>query len=313
MLVPLSGFKVDSTNFAGRQALARRGEIKMTRSYERYRSIQVERDGPILTVTLNRPERYNAIDHDLHEELGDIFYEIAKDEDAAVVVLTGSGKAFCGGGDLKAMRIHAEQHGSPGYYLSSIAAKRIVYSLLELEKPVIAKVNGACIGLGATIALLCDLIYMSETAVISDPHVCAGVVAGDGGAALWPQFIGYAKAKEYLMTGDPIRAADAERMGLVNYAVPADQLDATVEAMARRLAAGARDAIRWTKVSMNIGLQQLMHSTLDASMAYEMTTMRSPNHQEAIEAFTSGREPNFPNFSLESAYPAYLTNRKPSC
>lgn len=261
--------------------------------YSKYENIQVEREGTVLTLTLNRPERFNAVDHALHEELGDIFYDVAKDDDTAVVILTGAGKAFCAGGDLRAMQEHASEFGQPGHYLSRVSAKRIVYSLLDLEKPVIAKVNGAAIGLGATIALLCDVIYMADHAKIGDPHVNAGVVAGDGGAVIWPQLIGYARAKELLMTGDSITGSRAAEIGLVNYALPADQIDDAAHKMAHRLASGPQDAIRWSKTTANIGLRQLAHSILDASMAYETVTLHSETHREAINAFTEGRTPNF--------------------
>lgn len=263
--------------------------------YDRYEYISVKRDGGILNITLDRPQQYNAIHHELHRELADIFYDVALDDNAAVVVLTGAGKAFCAGGDLKAMQRHAEDYGAPGHYLSSVDAKRIVYGLLDLEKPVIAKVNGHAIGLGATIALFSDITYMADHAVIADPHVSVGVVAGDGGAIIWPQLIGYSRAKEYLMTGDQITAPEAARMGLVNHVLPAAELDDAVRKMAQRLADGPRDAIRWTKVSVNIGLRQLAHSILDASMAYETVTLRSATHKEAIEAFAEGRRPVFQN------------------
>jgi enoyl-CoA hydratase len=129
--------------------------------------------------------------------------------------------------------------------------------------------------------------------VIGDPHVKAGVVSGDGGAVIWPQLIGYARAKEYLMTGDAIKAPDAYRMGLVNHILPSDQLDTAVQAMAEKLGNGARNAIQFSKVAVNIGLRQLAHSILDASMAYELVTLRSPTHKEAIDAFAEGRQPNF--------------------
>lgn len=266
----------------------------MTMRYEKYQCLKIDLEDSILTVTLNRPQQYNAVDHQLHQELGNIFYDIALDDEVSVVVVTGAGKTFCAGGDLKAMNQFAKESDSGSEsYMSHVDGKRIVYSLLDLEKPIIAKVNGAAIGLGATIALFCDLIYMADHAIISDPHVLAGVVAGDGGAVIWPQLIGYARAKEYLMTGDSIKAPDAARMGLINHAVPAGELDTAVNEMARRLADGPRDAIRWSKVSANIGLKQLAHSILDASMAYEMITMRSDAHREAISAFADGRKPNF--------------------
>jgi enoyl-CoA hydratase len=261
--------------------------------YSGYEHILVERRGEVLTVTMNRPDQLNAIDHALHEELGQIFTDVARDDRTSVAILTGAGRAFSAGGDIKAMMRHADETGKPGHYIDMSTAKRIIYSMLDLEKPLIAKVNGVAIGLGATLALMCDLTYMADHAKIGDPHVTAGVVAGDGSAIIWPQLIGFARAKEYLMTGEALDARTAEAIGLVNHAVKAEALDAVVNKMADRLAQGPREAIRWTKVSVNVALRQLAHSMLDTSLAYEMLTMRSPSHAEAICAFTEGRKPDF--------------------
>jgi enoyl-CoA hydratase len=142
-------------------------------------------------------------------------------------------------------------------------------------------------------ALFCDVIFAAEHAKIGDPHVSVGFVAGDGGAVIWPQLIGYARAKEYLMTGDLMTAAEAERLGLINHAVPAQELDRDVEAFAMRLASSATKAIRWTKMSVNIGLKQLAHSIMDASLAYEALSNTSADHQEAVNAFREKRSPCF--------------------
>lgn len=265
----------------------------MLEIYKNYEHIEFSLNDRVMTVSLNRPERLNAISHELHEELGSVFIDLAKDDAVDVIVLRGNGKAFSAGGDLKAMQEHMQQVGSPGHYMSFSTAKRIVYSLLDLEKPIIAQVHGPCYGLGATIALLCDVVFMAESSSIGDPHVQAGVVAGDGGAVIWPQLVGYARAKEFLMTGDPIPAPRAEQIGLVNHVVADAQLDQAVQSFATRLAAGSQQAIRWTKVSVNIGLRQLAHSILDASLAYELVTMRSPDHAHAITAFSQKMKPNF--------------------
>lgn len=258
-----------------------------------YELLQLSRNSGVLTVTINRPRRLNAINDELHEELGRVFIDAAGDDETQVVVLTGAGRAFSAGGDIKAMREHAETTGTYGGYVDMSTAKRIVFSLLDLEKPIIAKINGDAMGLGATLALMCDIVYMADHATIADPHVTAGVVAGDGGAVIWPALIGFARAKEYLLTGDKLTAAQAEQLGLVNHAVPAAELDTTVQAMARRLADGPRDAIRGTKVSVNIALKQLAHTILDTSIAYEALSMRGPAHAEAVAAFTEGRMPVF--------------------
>lgn len=259
--------------------------------YAHYHNIKVERRGRILTLTLNRPDELNAVNKPLHDELATIFYDVQLDDEADVIVLTGAGRAFCAGGDLKFMKAMVD--GEEGEFLSLVDAKKIVFSLLDLEKPIIAGVNGHAMGLGATIALFCDVIFMSSKARIGDPHVKAGVVAGDGGAVIWPQLVGYAKAKEYLMTGDPLTAEEAERIGLINHVVEPEELLNATYAFAEKLANGPTAAIKWTKVSTNIGLKQLAHSIMDTSLAYEWLTFQMDDHKEAVAAFLERREPKF--------------------
>ncbi|MGO8856867.1 MAG: enoyl-CoA hydratase/isomerase family protein [Steroidobacteraceae bacterium] len=259
--------------------------------FSKYKAIVFRREGRVLHATLNRPESMNAVDADMDHDLGRLFTDAANDEETRVMVLTGAGRAFSAGGDVEHMQQVIDH---PELFLKGMAqARNIVMSLLECPKPVIAKVNGAAIGLGATIALFCDLIYATETAKIGDPHVKVGFVAGDGGAAIWPQLIGYARAKEYLLTGDPLTGAEAARIGLINRAVPAAELDAVVDAMAQRLAAGAARAIQWTKQSVNISLRQVASQVLDVSLALEALSNLSKDHQEAVNAFRDKREPRF--------------------
>ena len=261
-------------------------------NYEKYECFQASYQGRVLTLTMNRPADMNAVNKDMHDELGTIFYDAQLDDDADVIVLTGAGRVFSAGGDLAMMKRIAD--GSDEPFLRLVDAKRIVFSLLDLEKPIIAAVNGHAMGLGATIALLCDTIFMSSVAKIGDPHVKVGVVAGDGGCVIWPQLIGYAKAKEYLMTGDPINAEAAERMGLVNHVTEPEQTLEMAHAFAQRLADGPSAAIRWTKVSANIGLKQLAHSIMDTSLAYEWLTFQTgDDHREAVTAFLEKRKPKF--------------------
>lgn len=166
-------------------------------------------------------------------------------------------------------------------------------TLLDCEKPVIAKVNGHAAGLGATIALFCDVIFAADRAKIGDPHVGVGLTAGDGGAVIWPQLVGYARAKEFLLTGEMLPAAEAARIGLVNHCVPAAELDARVDQFADRLAAGASVAIRTTKRAINLGLKKLAAEMMDACLAFEEQASRHADHQEAVAAFREGRKPVF--------------------
>ena len=257
--------------------------------YSQYSRVRIARANGVLTATLTNPGKKNAVDAQMHRELSDLFYDIAKDDTVNVVVLTGNGDAFCAGGDIGWMKEGAGGSGPP----SAVEGKRIVFGLLDLEKPIVAKVRGPAVGLGATLALFCDCVFAGESARFADPHVRVGLVAGDGGAVIWPALIGFARAKEYLMTGDAIAAPDAARIGLINHCVADDALDETVAAFARRLAEGPAQAIRYTKVSINIALKELAHKLLDASMAYEMGSFATSDHREAVAAFLEKRTPKF--------------------
>ncbi|MGB3433319.1 enoyl-CoA hydratase/isomerase family protein [Achromobacter sp.] len=260
-------------------------------NFAEYKSLTFERRKRILEITMNRPEKLNAVDEAMHEELARVFVDASADPECDVVVLTGAGRAFSSGGDIDWMQKMIDLPGA--FEKTAREGKQIVYSLLDCEKPVIAKVNGHATGLGATLALFCDVIFASDAAKIGDPHVSVGYVAGDGGAVIWPQLIGYARAKEYLMTGDLMMATEAERIGLINHVVPAADLDQRVGQFADKLAAGATKAIRWTKMSANIGLKQLAHSIMDASLAYEALSNSTQDHQEAVNAFREKRSPVF--------------------
>lgn len=261
-----------------------------TPDYARYTRLIVSRDGGVLTVTLNNPAKKNAVDAAMHSELADIFYDIAKDEETRVVVLTGAGNAFCAGGDIGWMKTGLSERATEP---DTGEAKRIVFGLLDLEIPVIAKVRGPAVGLGATLALFCDCVFAAETARFADPHVRAGLVAGDGGAIIWPALIGFARAKEFLMTGDMVTAPDAARMGLINHAVPEGDLDARVESFARKLAEGPQQAVRYTKVAINIALKELAEKIFDPAMAYEKESFATADHKEAVAAFLEKRAPKF--------------------
>lgn len=243
--------------------------------------------GRVLTLTLDRPHALNAADEGLHEELSHVFRDADEDPESDVIVLTGAGRAFCAGGDVDWMQRAIDQPAL--FEKTCFEAKRIIFSILDCEKPIIGHINGHAMGFGCTLALFCDVTFMSADARIGDPHVLMGVVAGDGGTIIWPQLVGLARAKEYLLTGDPIPAAQAAQWGLVNHVLPADELGAAVDAFADRLAGGARQAIRWTKVALNVPLRQIAHAAMDTAIAYELMTNASEDHQEAVRAFKGKR------------------------
>ena len=256
-----------------------------------YKTLTFERRARVLQITMNRPDKLNAINEVMHEELARVFADASSDPESDILVLTGAGRAFSAGGDIDWMQKMIDQPAA--FEKTAREGKQIIFSLLDCEKPVIAKLNGHATGLGATIALFCDVVFAAETAQIGDPHVSVGLVAGDGGAVIWPQLIGYARAKEYLMTGKLMTAVEAERIGLINHAVPAGELDEQVRQFADKLAAGATKAIKWSKMSVNIGLKQMATTILDASLAYEAMSNVTSDHQEAVNAFREKRQPVF--------------------
>jgi enoyl-CoA hydratase len=263
----------------------------MTPSFSAYQRLKATRSGRILTLSLTGPTPVNAVDAQMHHELSKVFLDAQDDPESDLIILTGEGKAFCGGGDAAWFRTHIENPAT--FRAIGPEAKRIITSLLDLEKPIICRLNGAAAGLGATIALLCDVVIASEKAVIGDPHVKVGLTAGDGGAVIWPQLIGFARAKELLMTGEILTADRALSLGLVNHVVPHSDLDAKVTEVADRILANPRWAVRWTKTSVNIPLRALAAQISDAAMAYEMLSNTLEDRKEAVNAFIDKRPPIF--------------------
>jgi enoyl-CoA hydratase len=254
-----------------------------------YQRIRITRRDRVLVLTLDNG-KVNAVDARMHRELARVFLDAQDDEDSDLVILTGQGRAFCAGGDTDWFR---QQIDDPRTFRAiAPEAKRIVSSLLDLEKPLICRLNGPAAGLGATLALMSDIIVAADTAVIGDPHIKVGLVAGDGGAIIWPQLIGFARAKELLMTGDLLPATEAARMGLINYAVPADQLDAKVDEIATKILGNPRWAVRWTKTVANIPLKELAARLSDPAVAYEILNNMTEDRREAVAAFVERRPPN---------------------
>ena len=256
-----------------------------------YETLLLSRAGRRLTISFNRPDFMNAVNLKMHEELAEVFSFANADKQSDVIVLTGEGRAFSAGGDLDHITNSANNPDS--FDEECRLAKRIVFALLDLDKPLICRLNGHAVGLGATLALFCDVIFASEKAKIGDPHVSIGLVAGDGGAVIWPQLIGLNRAKEYLLAGDLLTAPQAAGIGLINHSLPLDELDAAVDAYCDKLLAGATKAISWTKVLLNQELKRTAQSLMDAGLAYEALAVRSADHREAITALKEKRKPVF--------------------
>lgn len=255
---------------------------------EDYETILIDKRDGLAILTLNRPERLNAVNGAMHSELSTIFAAVQADPDVRAAVLTGAGRGFCAGGDFSG----ASMASKTGLTMMQ-EARLIVDRILDLEKPLIAAVNGAAVGLGATVALCCDVVIAAENARFGDPHVKMAITAGDGGAVIWPLLIGVNRAKYWLMTGDLMSAGEAMDLGLVARVVPEGQALAEAEALARRLAAGAPYAVQSTKVSVNKLIKSVSNLVLPLSLALEEISMSKDDHREAVKAFQEKREPKF--------------------
>lgn len=256
-----------------------------------YRTLAIAQSGNVLRVTMNQPDKLNAISPEMEEELLRVFENLRRERSVDVVILTGAGRAFSAGGDLTRHPALAADLGLVKQEFE--LARRFIHTLLDVEQPIICRLNGDAIGLGATLALYCDIIIAADTARIGDPHVRVGLVAGDGGAAIWPQLVGYARAKQYLLGGDMVGAPEAQQIGLINFSVAPEELDAAVDKWAARFSQGAVNAIKWTKAVINIGLKEQAAKMLDAGLGYEALSLRSEDHMEAVNAFMEKRKPAF--------------------
>jgi enoyl-CoA hydratase len=260
--------------------------------YDLPEEVSVTERGPVRIVTLNRPDHLNAVNAGLHRGVASVWRQLAADPDARAVVLTGSGRAFCAGGEIDWF---VELQSNPAKRAQlMLEAKEIMVEMARFPLPVIAAVNGPAMGLGCSLVVLSDVVYMADTAVLADTHVPFGLVAGDGGAATWPLMTGLINAKWYLFTGDPISADEALRLGLATRILPkADLLEAALAA-ADRLAALPPFALQSTKRALNMHLERALVGVMDYALAAESECFTLPEHHEKVAAFLAksgkGRE-----------------------
>lgn len=253
--------------------------------------IDFERDGDVLIVTIDHPSSpINAVDHALHTDLTRLFPRLQQERQARAVLLTGRGPAFSAGGDFA--WFPSLQDPDTQRNLAH-DAKSLVWDLLDVHLPVVSAVNGHAMGLGASVALLSDVVFVAESARIGDPHVSVGLVAGDGGTIAWPLALGPMLAKRFLLTGDPVTATEAVQLGLAFRAVADDALHDEALAFAHRLADGAPLAIQGTKAAVNAWIKATAGPAFDLAMANEMTTFNSSDHPEALAAIQEKRPPRF--------------------
>ena len=233
-------------------------------SYSLPAEMTVEADGPVRTVVLDRPAELNAINQPLHWALANVWRQLTADREARVVILTGAGRTFCAGGDFGWITSFLDDPVARDESLREGA--QIIEELLRFPLPVIAAVNGAAVGLGCSLAVLCDIVLISETAHLADPHVTVGLVAGDGGAAFWPLLTPILRSREYLYTGDRIPAAMAVELGLATRTSPPEDLLPEARRLAERLAGQPADALRGTKRVLNMHLSRALSGAMQAEI-----------------------------------------------
>jgi enoyl-CoA hydratase len=246
---------------------------------------------------MNDPEKLNSIGPEQHRELEEIWIDLARDETIKVIVLTGAGRAFSAGGNIKRMAERAGTQFGLEYALRVPQnTLRIFEHLLLVPQPIIAAVNGDAIGLGMTLLLFADMSVVADDARLGDTHVKVGMVAGDGGAVIWPLLVGPQRAKEFLMRGKLLRGAEAAAMNLVNYAVPKEAVVQEARTIAEELAANAPWAVRWTKAAVNKQIKAQLNQVLELSIAYESLTMLTHDYKEAANALAEKRKPEFKGY-----------------
>ncbi|GAA2651864.1 enoyl-CoA hydratase/isomerase family protein [Streptomyces vastus] len=250
-------------------------------------------DNQVAWITLNRPEAMNAITSEQRERLIQLFSEASADPDVRAVVLTATGRGFCAGADLRGGPVATERVAGDVARVIRLGAQRLIAAVLDCEKPVIAAVNGTAAGIGAHLAFACDLVLAAEGARFVEVFVRRGLVPDGGGAYLLPRLIGPQRAKELMFFGDALSAADAERLGLVNRVVPAEELEKTAREWAERLAAGPTRALALTKQLVNASLDTDRATAFAAEAAAQEINMTTADAKEGVAAFVERRGAEF--------------------
>ncbi len=243
--------------------------------------LRVEARGAVRILTLNRPAALNAADAALHGRLARVWAELAADEGAGAIVLTGAGKAFSGGGDLDLLSRMTGDEKLRAEIM--VEAAEIVRGMTSVRVPIIAAVNGPAVGLGCSLASMCDLVVMEEQAYFADPHVALGLVAADGGALTWPLLTSLLRAKEFILLGDRLSAADALSLGLANRVVPQGEALPTALALAERMAALPPQSVRETKALLNRALSRAVDAWLGDALARETESFDEPAFRANLE------------------------------
>jgi enoyl-CoA hydratase len=252
--------------------------------------IAVERADGVLTIRFNRPHVLNALNEAIIGDLADLVIEAGADPDVRVVVLTGAGRAFCSGADLGGGTVDKDNAPGPE---TMVAANRLARALRDVPKPVVASVNGPAAGIGCSIALACDLVVASESAYFLLAFINIALMPDGGASALVPANVGRARAMEMALLGERVPAAKAVEWGLAYRAVPAEELEATVGALAAKLAAAAPRAMAATKHAVNAASLAPLDAALDRELDGQTVLLGTDDFFEAVAAFGEKRAPKF--------------------
>jgi len=256
-----------------------------------YTTILLERVNGVAKITLNRPHVLNAMNPKMGEELNDALKVVAEDPKARAVLITGAGRAFCAGGDIKE-DLTPLSRKTPMELREYLARNQMITRrIAEMEKPVVAGVNGVAVGAGCDIALACDIRIASDEAKFGEFYIRRGLIPDLGGIYYLPRLIGLGRAKLLVFTGDLIGASEAERMGLVDVVIPKDQFEEAVNKLVSRLASGPTKAIAMAKLALNRSLHMDLESSLDYVTGLMAMLVQTRDHQEGIKAFLEKREP----------------------
>ena len=245
----------------------------------------VERDGAVAVVTLNRPDALNATNEALHGALARVWGELDADTEIAAIVLTGAGKAFSAGGDLDLLQRMADDKDVRAAEMNT--AIEIVRGMTSVRVPIIAAVNGPAVGLGCSLAGMSDIVLIEEHAYFADPHVAIGLVAADGGALTWPLLTSLLRAKEYLLLGDRVPAADAVSLGLANRVVPTGESRAAAMELAERIVKLPPQSVRETKRLLQIAVQGAVDALIGTATAAESQSFDEPAFRANLERMRS--------------------------
>ena len=258
-----------------------------------FQAIQLTNESQVAWITLNRPDARNAINDEMRDELIGVLTDTRTNPEIRAVVLTGAGRGFCTGADLSRRGGGGPSGPGAAREMMRTRSQRLIRTLWELEKPVIAAVNGVAAGLGAHLAFACDLVVAASDARFIEVFVRRGIAVDGGGAYLLPRLIGLAKAKELVFFGDDLTADDALRIGLINKVVPADGLHAAAHDWATRLASGPTFAIGMSKRLLNRSLESDLETALDEEAMVQSLVTQSEDTKEGMLAFAERRQPAF--------------------